>query len=199
MRCCALTIGLVIACFWSGGCVLVDTPDVRVGVIGSPWPKDDPSADKTTAEPPYARSLTRVLRGQDHVAEALNDGDWGDVLDEAADLDEDTRELARRGGDSSNPSLYARLCRDLQTAVDELRKAARRQDADACRRELANCERVTDRFRTAFPLTGPPSQPSPPPSPQQSPSPPAPSPGSTAPTGSRPTPSASPAPPSRVP
>ena len=135
------------------GCVLVETPSVRVGVVGSPEPRADAPASPTA---PYARALQSVVRQQDEVAEQLRDRDWEDLMDEADDWVERVRELSGYAETSHNPARFRRQCDKLLAATEAVRRAARSRDPQACRRAIDACDPLLDQLVRDFPLTGSP-------------------------------------------
>jgi hypothetical protein len=159
-----LVVGIV-----GTGCVLVETPSVRVGVVGSPESRHDESAPP---EAPYAKALKAVVRQQDEVAEQLRDRDWGDLEDEAEEWVERVRELSGYAAMSHDPPRFRRDCDKLLAATEAVRRAARSRDPQACRRAIDACDPILDQFVRDFPATGSPK-------PQPTPSPPPPEPDST--------------------
>ena len=142
--------GMVVACT---GCVMVETPDVRVGVIGSPHPRSDEPPQPTAS---YGAALHRVIRQQDRVTRELNKRDWDELIDEAGDWVEYVRVLNGYASSSHDPERFRRHCDRLLRATQAVRSAAQDRDANRCRRAIDACDPILDQFTRAFPLAGPP-------------------------------------------
>jgi hypothetical protein len=138
--------GVLIA---STGCVLVDTPDVRVGVLSSPFPRAVEPADPT---PTYAQALHRVIRQQEEVASQLAQHDWAELEDEASDWITDIRMLNGYAGAAHDPDQFRAYCDKLLLEAQTLRSAARRHDEAGCRQAIDACDPLLDEMSRTFPL-----------------------------------------------
>jgi len=135
------------------GCVSVDTPDVRVGVL-APLPRRSGDSPQPTTR--YADALKRVIRQQDKVTKELDKGDWEELQDEAGDWVEYVRTLSGYADTSHDPEQFRSYCDQLLTATQSLRRSARTRDRVRCQRAINACDPILDQFARTFPLTSPP-------------------------------------------
>lgn len=134
------------------GCVMVETPDVRVGVVGSPPAREPAPAEPT---PPHAEMLGKVIRQQDEVAKELAATNWDEVVDEAGDWVEYARALSGYAGSSPDPPRFRALCDEMLHATQAVRRAATDRDARRCARAIDACDPILDELARRFPMTGP--------------------------------------------
>lgn len=151
---------LAILTLTGAGCVLVDTPSVRVGAIGAPAGQ---SLEPQNPSPPYASTLKKTIDQQAKVLKELNERKWDSLLDESGDWLEHIRKLSGYAGSSSDPNAFQDYCGRLTREVQALRKAALVRDVEGCKKSILACDPILDEFCRKFPLTGtppPPAEPS---------------------------------------
>lgn len=153
------------------GCVTVNPSDVNVGVVHSPAPPGGPRGDLTTGELPYAHPFRKVLRQQEEVRQELAGRDWEELTEEAGDWVRYTRELTTHADASHDPAVFRRLCGQLLTAAESLRRAAAYHDARGCAEAIDAADPVLDEFSRTFPLSRPAAMPPPAPVPASPPAP----------------------------
>lgn len=135
-----------------GGCVNVDTPDVRVDVSHvSPPPPSDGQSEWT----PHGRTLRKVVKQRHDVLEELNKRDWDDVEKEAMAWHAYISELRGYAGSSQDPATFRKYCDELTQAVDRVRVAAELKDAQGVRSNCDAAAVILNRFERDFPMTRP--------------------------------------------
>lgn len=145
MRVCGQILSL--SALLGAGCVMVETPDVRVGVVGSASPRavaePEPGAKR-------AELVQRVVAQQDKLTKELQAGDWAELHEEAGQWAERIRELRTHAGASSDPARCQKRCDELLTLIQTLRQAARHKDPAGCTQLLDACDGLVNDLANLF-------------------------------------------------
>lgn len=135
----------------SFGCVSVHTPDTHVEV--GPTNFFSGSDGETTDATPYAKTANRVMRQQSKVAKELAGGDWAEIIDEADQWREHSRNLGSYANQSYDPPAFRRASDDIVAKVDSVYRSAISHDMSGCQRGMDASNVAIYRFMDMFPLT----------------------------------------------
>ena len=121
------------------GCLIFNPSEVSL--TASPMPVVVTTPEPSEPQMPYGPPLTRVIRQQDKVLEALDECDWSDVIDEAGDWTEYVRVLSGYADTSHDRVLSPWACRWPISSgfAPELRNTARSTLAMARSRWATKC------------------------------------------------------------
>ena len=142
------------------GCVIVNPGDVEFAA--SPVSVQVPSPIASDPMDRYADYRERNLRQPAKVREALDERDWEDVIDEAADWTRYCRVLLGYSDQTHDPVKFRNVTYDLLRETESLRQAAVLRDVTGCERALSNADGLLDRMSRDFPISGRPTQTRPP-------------------------------------
>lgn len=137
------------AVFACSGCVVVNPSNVSVG--GFSTRRGDPGPPET----PYASALRDVIEQQAAVRTEINDRDWVEAGEEIDDWAQLVRKLVGYADTSRDPIRFRAYGNELLGAIERLRLAVGRQDAQAAVNALNACDPILNKFSRDFPLVAP--------------------------------------------
>lgn len=145
----------IAAAFACSGCVVVNPSNVSVS--GFNTRRSDPGPPAT----PYASALRDVIKQQTAVRTEINDRDWVEAGEEIDDWAQLARKLVGYADTSRDPARFRAYGNELLGAIERLRLAVGRQDAQTATNALNACDPILNKFSRDFPLVAPTEPPQP--------------------------------------
>ena len=133
------------------GCLIVNPAEVSL--TASPMPLIVTSPKASEPQTPYGPALTRVIRQQEKLIEAVDDLDWSDVIDEAGDWTRYVRVLSGYADTTHDRALFRECCDQLLLGIRQVRDAGIRRDSIRCQAAIRGCDPVLDKLGREFPVT----------------------------------------------